>query len=70
MTLQEFIEKAKAKQVEKQQIDPEAVKAFMEKLKAAEVQSAQPVKKQPDPEAVKAFLERIKALREQNENKN
>jgi hypothetical protein len=37
MTLQEFIEKAKAKakakQAEKQQLDLEAVKAFMEKLK-------------------------------------
>ena len=66
MTLQEFIEKAKANQAEKQQHNPEAVKAFMEKLKAAK---AQPAQKQPDPEAVKAFLERIKALREQNENK-
>lgn len=61
MTLQEFIEKAKAKQAEKQQPNPEAVKAFMEKFKAAK---AQPVQKQPDPEAVKAFMERIKAFKE------
>ncbi len=33
MTLQEFIEKAKAKQTEKKQPDPEKVKAFLEKLK-------------------------------------
>lgn len=52
MTLQEFIEKAKAKQAEKQQPNPEAAKAFMEKLRAA--------KAHPDPEAVKAFMERIK----------
>lgn len=34
MTLQEFIEKAKAKQAEKQQSNSEAAKAFIEKLKA------------------------------------
>jgi chorismate mutase len=67
MTLQEFIAKAKTKQAEKKQPDPEKVKAFMEKLKAAK---AQPTQKQPDPEAAKAFLERIKALKEQNGNKN
>lgn len=33
MTLQEFIEKAKAKQAEKQQPNSEVIKAFMEKLK-------------------------------------
>ena len=57
MTLQELIKKAKTNQAEKQQPNPEAVKAFMEKLKAAK---AQPAQKQPDPEAVKAFFERIK----------
>lgn len=66
MTLQELIEKAKTKQAEKQQPNPEAVKAFMKKLKAA---NAQPAKKQPDPEAVKAFMERIKALKEKADRK-
>lgn len=33
MTLQEFIAKAKEKQAEKKQPDPEKVKAFLEKLK-------------------------------------
>jgi methyltransferase-like protein len=69
MTLQEFIEKAKAKQAEKQQPNPEAVKAFMEKIKAAKAQPTQSAQKQPDPEAIKAFLEKINALRKQNENK-
>ena len=66
MTLQEFIEKAKTKQAQKQQPDPEAAKAFMKKLKAAK---AHPAKKQPDPEAVKAFMERIKALKEKTDRK-
>jgi hypothetical protein len=34
VTLQEFIEKAKAKQAEKKQPNPEVIKTFIEKLKA------------------------------------